>query len=134
MSFEFPIKNFAERCHDLKWVVLPISTEHGFYCESCLTKFPYTDDGLLLSSIVDREPSDDIMKHCTGRVLPCCIDCGIKHGIVTKPQIDSLTLEDIHKNMELWREEVKEIDRFCSWINEHIRRSVDPDKLIQINL
>ena len=80
-NFEFPISEFQERCKGLKWFLERIPTKNGIYCESCLKWISWESDALCLGAIVDRKPSENVMDHCPGRVLPCCVPCGLKHDI-----------------------------------------------------
>lgn len=122
MNFEFPIKNFSKRAKKLKWFVTRISTKSGFYCEGCLKLIPYVADGLSLVAIVDRKASKNIMDHCSGRVLPCCIPCGIKYNIIKQKNIDSLTEEFLIDCEQAWENELNEIDTFCKISNEIVKK------------
>ena len=113
-SHEFPIRDFAGRCKSLKWFVTPTPTQNGIYCEACRKKIPFTEGPTSLGAIVGRIPSDDIMKHCPGRVLPCCIPCGLKHGIITQKEVDDLTEERLQQNQTAWEQELSEICHFQS--------------------
>lgn len=103
MSYEFPIKDFESKAKKLKWYLIN-SHECGFYCESCLQ---HEYEKFVLVSIVDKDLKEGIV----GRVLPCCLECGLKYNLIDPKKISNAN--KIVKEDEIeWDKQLKPLKEF----------------------
>ena len=111
-NFEFPIKNFKSRAKLLDWYLIHSDQQNGFYCESCLK---HKNEKLVLVSIIDKKIHPDPNYDCPGRVLPCCLDCGLKHNLINQNRID--TADIMHEETK-WE---KQLNPIVQWSNEALK-------------